>query len=86
MGHVITERDFFAIRVGAEVAVFENQIERPEDLGLRFAEDKALMAAPPAQQGSSTSRPRHGWSGIADARRVAHRQTAWADKAKESHD
>ena len=29
----------------AEVAVFEKQTERPEDLGLSIAEGKALMAA-----------------------------------------
>jgi hypothetical protein len=30
---------------GAEIALFEKQTERPEDLGLSIAEGKALMAA-----------------------------------------
>ena len=59
----------------AEVAVFEKQTERAEDLGLSIAEGKALTAAI-QQHIVETLRWRHGPSGIAVARRVAPVGTA----------
>ena len=40
----------------AEVAVFEKQTERPEDLGLSIAEGKALTAAVQQQHGRRSGR------------------------------
>jgi hypothetical protein len=60
----------------AEVAVFEKQTERPEDLGLSIAEGKALMAA--VQQRVVDTQAVRGRNGNAVARRVVRAGTARA--------